>query len=108
MACAGGKKDVVDILINHDKRVLCNSYLPLLTACQNGNMSILEKLLSQRVVTEKMLRCQNQDGNTCLMVACEKGNIDVVIVLMKEIHKLLGNVSVPRKWVAFCSFFVDF
>ena len=40
----------------------------------------------QGVVTSEVLRIQDADGNTCLMLACRSGNIDVVCELLDVIN----------------------
>ena len=45
---------------------------------------------AQGVVTSEVLRIQDADGNTCLMLACRSGNIDVVCELLDVINNEVG------------------
>jgi ankyrin repeat protein len=91
MACAGGHEKIVDHLISIEPNVCKDVMLALMNACGKGNVAIINKLIQGNAVTEETLRHQSPIGNTCLMEACQKGHIDVVITLLDRISSLQGE-----------------
>ena len=95
MACAGGQKEVVDHLIKCDPSICADVYPSLSNACMNGNKHVVSLLMDY--ATEDILTTQDSNGNTPLMLACEKGNVDVIVILLEKISILLTQ-SAPAPY----------
>jgi ankyrin repeat protein len=69
---------------------IMNLFHRLMNFSQNlatGKVAIVEELLKYADAVTA-LTSQDADGNTCLMKACEKGNIDVVTTLIDRFGKV--------------------
>ena len=99
MACLGGKAEVVEHLISLDADVnytTKNGDTVLMKACEKGNKTIMDNLLSYAKTPVDVLvslTAQNSDGNTCLMKACAKGNLGIMVYLIDKIEQHLSDLG---------------
>lgn len=56
----------------------------LLLACKNEDISLIEKLLNSETVSESDLQCQDESGNSPLMLASLFGNEKAVRLLLSR------------------------
>jgi len=70
------------VAIGHRDRDL--KWTALMHAAWNGNKRMVELLLGVPGCSETVLNCTDARGRTALMLAVEKGHIDVVCVLLQQ------------------------
>lgn len=56
----------------------------LLLACRSGDVLLIEKLLDSEIVSESDLQCQDENGNSPLMLASLFGNAEAVRLLLSR------------------------
>ena len=100
MACVGGKAVVLQLLIDRGARLPDHATVEtvLMRACETGNSEIVEILLERfcgghRVLA--LLSGQDKDGNTCLMRAGAKGNLKVMLYLIRKLTEQVGRRHTP-------------
>ena len=94
-AFEGRKGDIVRLLLNHgaDAKVLDKSGNTLLhLAAMEGDLE-LTRILLEHVAEVTVVNSQNNDGSTAFLLALEKKNFGVALLLLD--HKL--NVHIPNK-----------
>lgn len=78
-ACRLNNDTVVKMLLVHGASVNAGRLAPLLLACENRNMHIVELLLAANADVEVV----DESGYTPLIVACKKGTLSIVDMLLR-------------------------
>jgi ankyrin repeat protein len=96
MAAAGKQKAIVEFLRNYIKKnniqIDHEDHLRALLAA-HGSAEITEVLIHE-VKTEKDLEFTDPGTNTALMLACEKGEFDVVKMFLDKKLEFMAEVTV--------------
>ena len=78
IASIDGNTDKASILITLGANPNCSGVTPLMLACKEGEMSIVELLLKSNADVNQM----NENGNTALMAAATSGHEEIVKMLL--------------------------
>ena len=110
LACNDGYKDVVELLLNHSKRIDVNArdfngMTSFMWACQNGHTDVV-KLLLEHLDSNIDLNAMSRSGSTAFVLACSYGHKDVVQLLLDNSERIELNVRSSfqsRKNAFFCA-----
>jgi ankyrin repeat protein len=94
MACEQGYIDVVGYLVEQEARKDATNedgHNSLMKACSGKNSkkasALVKLLLNDNIDTDISPFVDKKNGDTCLMLACRKGHVDVIILLLNHVFK---------------------
>lgn len=102
VACACGNWKIVNYLIGLDSStevsLFKDNFSALMAACSKGDTRIVS-LLIEHVSLKSLCRVDDHNGDSCLMVACQNGHIDVIVILIDKLNAIAGRSwAVGKVW----------